>query len=88
MLRKINTGKIVSEETRKKISESVKGKRVGELNPMYGVPYSEERRGKCSKTWRNKNKIKCPYCGLESIGASSMKQFHFDNCKQKPKYNV
>lgn len=64
------TGRVVSEETRKKLSESNVGKhrsaearykmseaakkRVGELNPHYGKPLSEDHRMKISKAHKGK----------------------------------
>jgi hypothetical protein len=47
--------KIVSKETRKKISEALKGKYVGELNHMFGKTHSEETRKKISEA--NKGNI-------------------------------
>lgn len=46
-----------SEEVRKKMSESLKGVRVGENHPMYGKKHSEETRSRIGensrKTWAN-----------------------------------
>jgi len=46
-------GAIVSEETRKKISDSLKGKMTGENNPNYGngINYSEESRKRIAAKW-------------------------------------
>jgi len=38
-----------SEESKKKMSESKKGKMVGEKNPFYGKTHSEETRKKISE---------------------------------------
>lgn len=62
-----------SEETRKRMSESAKGKVL-----------SDETRKKISDSSKGKPKPKviCPHCGKEG-GISSMKQWHFNNCKFK-----
>lgn len=39
---KANKGKVVSLSTRQRLSESLKGKLIGEKNPMYGKPKSAE----------------------------------------------
>jgi group I intron endonuclease len=44
-----NKGNVVSEETRKKISDSLKGKMSGEDNPFYGKQHSEETKDKLIK---------------------------------------
>jgi len=46
---KKHKNKIVSEETRKKLSEVHQGKFVGELNPFYGKKHSDEVRKKMSE---------------------------------------
>lgn len=57
ILSEINKNKVITEDTRKKISESHKGKYTGENNPMYGKPsankgkhLSEETRKKQSES--------------------------------------
>lgn len=49
---KIHLGKIISEESRKKMSLAKKGKFIGENNPMFGKHHSLETRGKMSKAAR------------------------------------
>lgn len=44
------SGKVFSEETRKKMSESKKGEFMGELNPFYGKRHSEESKKKMSES--------------------------------------
>ena len=56
-------GKLISEETRKKLSEANKGKHLGKDNPFYGKHHSEENRKKLSeankgKHWSSEQKIK------------------------------
>lgn len=48
----INKGKTFSEEHRRKLSESHKGKLCGENNGMYGKPFSEEHRRKMSESMK------------------------------------
>lgn len=73
-----------SEETKKKISDSHKGKKLSESH-IYNLkkPKTEEHKsnmkGPRPKARVPKKKIKCPHC--EKKGAPHvMKRFHFDNC--------
>lgn len=47
-------GAIVTDETRLKISNSLKGKMAGIKNPMFGVRFSDERRMKISESRKGK----------------------------------
>lgn len=76
-----------SEETRRKMSETRRGKQ--------GKPISEETRQKISETMRGKPspkkgmhypKVLCPHCGKIG-GGSSMHRWHFDNCKFHPTFS-
>ena len=73
-------GKTHSEESKKKMSEKHKGKKLseehkqkiskstkGEKNPMYG------------KKWETKT---CPYCG-KTVSTANFVRWHGDNCKFK-----
>lgn len=62
-----NTGKVITEETKLKMSEA-RSKFLGKSHPNYGKTY-------------NMNLQKCPYCNKE--GHQNMKRYHFDNCKHK-----
>lgn len=53
-LREINTGKIISQETRDKLKKSMTGKHKGEHNPFYGKKHSEETREKLKKAYQNR----------------------------------
>lgn len=84
-------GKPVPEETRRKISESLKGNK----NPNFGKPCSDARReairaatiGVKKSTTINmrkpKRKEQCPHCGIWASGGNLAK-WHLDNCKSKP----
>jgi hypothetical protein len=73
-------GKKHSAETRKKMSDSQKGRKIT-WNLNATTPEANAKRSK-SLTGRPKPVIMCPHCG-KSGGASQMKQWHFDNCKGK-----
>ena len=55
---KANKGKKRSEETRRKMSEAMKGKHTGENNPFYGKHLSEEQKKKLSEAHKGKYKGK------------------------------
>lgn len=57
----VHRGKVVSEATRKKLSEYSK-KRKGELNPFYGKKHTEETKAKLRKT--NGKKCRCIETGI------------------------
>jgi len=50
-----NWGKTASEETRKRMSESLKGKNKGKNNPMFGKSHSEKSKRKMSEKKKGKN---------------------------------
>ena len=85
----INKGKVLSDETKEKISKSKTGKkrffseewRNNISKGNNGKIISEETRQKL-KLPRNSSKSTCPYCGL-SGGGGNMKRYHFNNCKHK-----
>lgn len=72
-LSKALLGKIRSEESSRKQSESTKG-----------VPKSDAMRQNLSRALTGKKHeiVKCPWCD-KCGGLSSMKRWHFDNCKLK-----
>jgi group I intron endonuclease len=89
-----NRGRL-SDESRRKNSESQKGKKhtkehrrkiavakLGEKNPMWGKPRNEETKRKISLTKKAKPAITCPWCGTTGRGGN-MKRYHLDNCKHK-----
>ena len=58
-LRQANLGKILSEEHKQKISDTLKGIRCGEDNPMYGRHHSEQsKRAKSIGSINASNKYK------------------------------
>jgi len=79
-----NKGVPCTEETRKKISEAKVGRRYGLGNT--GKKSSEETKNKISiaNTGRVFKKEVCPHCRVE-ISINTIKRWHLDNCKTKPK---
>ena len=80
-------GKKHSKESRQKMSDS----KLGEKNPKYwkGKSRSEETIHKISENRKGKGTGKapiviCPHCEKKG-GLYAMKQWHFDNCKNKKK---
>ena len=86
-----------SEETKKKMSEILTGRKrseeakknmskvkLGENNPFWGKTLNEEHKQKLSDALKGKPhpKITCPWCG-KTGGVSAMKRHHMDNCKHK-----
>jgi len=51
---KARRARVISPETRKRTSESMKGKRVGANHPMFGKHHSEESKAKTSKTLKER----------------------------------
>ena len=85
-LTKGGDGCVASEETRKKISEAVKGLFVGEKNPMFGKHHSEETRRKISEV--NKGVLsgeKNPMFGKHR--SEETKKKISDRLKGKPAHN-
>ena len=94
-----NRGKVASEETRKKQSESKLGKKrkpfteqtrdrirqakLGSNNPSYGKTPSEETKEKLRQA--NQGKKETVTCAHcgKVGGGGSMTRWHFDNCKEK-----
>ena len=73
-------GRKHSEETKRKMSDSQKGRKIT-WDLKSTTPEANMKRSK-SLTGRPKPVIMCPHCN-KSGGASQMKQWHFDNCKEK-----
>jgi hypothetical protein len=69
-----------SEETKKKMSEALKGR----PSPMTGRTQTDEAKAKMS-AWRKgrpKPKVECPHCNKQ-VAVNTAKRWHFDNCKSK-----
>jgi hypothetical protein len=73
-------GKKASIETKQKMSESRKGRKIT-WDLKSTTPEANMKRSKSLKG-RPKPIIMCPHCH-KSGGASQMKQWHFNNCKDK-----
>lgn len=82
-----------SDETRRRMSESLKDRRKPPRTPAHSAKLGNSLKGrtrsseaciKHSETVKGipKPKITCPHCGLIG-GAPQMKRYHFDNCKSK-----
>lgn len=88
--------KIISEETKIKMSRSAKIRQTGETNSFYGKTHSEEAKLKIgikskehaadiyikrlSDGTHPNNNCVCPHCNKEGQ-YRAMKRWHFDNCK-------
>lgn len=79
----MRTGAVMSKKTRDKISAS--NKRLGKIPPSHkGVAKSQEHREKIRQIRLGvpRPKITCPHCNKQG-GVGSMKQWHFDNCRNR-----
>lgn len=74
--------KPINEETRLKMQIASRSRDVGKY--MRGKKHSQETKEKMrlSRIGVKKKKVICPYCKLEG-GGGAMKQWHFNNCKNK-----
>ncbi len=68
-----------SSEIREKTTQT-NLERYGVINPSQRQDVKE----KITKTWQEKEYIRCPHCNTESKSMSTMQQWHFDNCKLNP----
>lgn len=89
-------GKMVSHESRQKMSKSAKIRQTGETNSFYGKHHTDDAKKmigeKSKKRAKNiyetritegnhpNNKCVCPYCNKEGQ-YRAMKRWHFANCK-------
>lgn len=87
-----NFGKNISEEVRKKISNSLKNREFTEewrnkiSDSLKGRTLSEEWKLKISKslseTKRNYKYLTCPHCNKNGV-SFNMTRYHFENCKKR-----
>lgn len=88
-----NFGRIASDETKSKISQSNKGKTFSEehrskllqsyrydVKPMLGKTHSETTKSKMSESQKRSPRLTCPHCN-KSGAPNNMRRYHFDNCK-------
>lgn len=54
-IRKINTGRKLSDETKRKLSDANKGKHIGKNNNMYGKHHTEEAKRKIGESSKKEN---------------------------------
>lgn len=73
-----NKGVPHSEETKKKIRESV----IGDKNPFFGKHHTMEQREKKRQEKLTASKKKCPYCERE-IDHMNYAQWHEEKCRDK-----
>lgn len=87
-------GRIISEESKLKNSLKHLGKKVSkESNIKRSISlkktfssnenYKKQFSIRMKNLWETINYLTCPYCGKTSKNHSTMKQFHFENCKYK-----
>ena len=89
--------KVISEEQRKRHSEFMKGKYIGENNSFYNKTHSKDAIDKMKNAAKNRGdawkqnqrnarknlpKIECEYC-KKLLDPSNYKRWHGDNCKLK-----
>jgi len=73
-----NKGVPSSSETKKKISDAMKG----ENNPFFGKHHSEEQRQKKREEKLNSPRQTCQYCS-KIVDPMNFRRWHGDNCKQR-----
>jgi hypothetical protein len=71
-------GTTQSENTKQKISDSLKGVN----NPNFGKTFSEERRKEMSEAAKNRVRIECPHCG-KTAAPGMFNRWHGDKCKSR-----
>lgn len=93
-----NTNKVVSSETRTRMSKSAKIRQTGQTNSFYGKRHTTEAKEKIGKSSKERalgiymkrisegnhpnSNGSCPHCG--KVGQlRAMKRWHFDKCKLK-----
>lgn len=97
-------GKHHSNETKKKISDSRKGKYVGESHPFYGKHHSDESKAKISNSRKNKGgkKVRCintgqifdtmmdaaRWCGLTNASSIGQMCNHIGNRKSAGRHPI
>lgn len=89
---KTNTGRLLSKDHRRAISESLKGKNTYTRSESHKEKISKTLKGRklpksvclkmsVSKKGIPQKKIKCPFCS--KVGGTTMYRWHFDKCKYK-----
>ena len=87
-LSKLNTGRRVSEETKIKLSNTIKHQyATGERKPVSGMKGKTLSNDAKEKMKKPKARGFCPHCNTEGP-LNSLKRFHYDKCKYKGGNNV
>ncbi len=86
----VNKYRKVSEETRKKLSESHKGKKLGPMKEETKRKLSESKKGRLQQPQERENFLKamsvtykCRNCGKTTKGKGNFNRWHGDNCALK-----
>jgi ribosomal protein L37AE/L43A len=80
IIREKRAKQVISEETRAKMSETRKGRKLT-WNLKNNTPEANAKRSVAMKD-RIYHKVECPHCGKLGHYAA-MGRWHFDNCKEK-----
>src|SRR5690348_10345343 len=82
-------GRVVTDETRRKISDANKGQVVlprrseYQRQMMKDRVFTEEHRENLSANW-NRTEVTCPHCGL-ACHPPQYGRWHGDRCKKRPR---
>lgn len=92
LISKMQNGKEVSEAFKEKMRNKQIGYKYSEeakknMSIAQKKVWTQEKREKHSSDMKKLSKLKCPWCGYESISHGNLRRWHFDNCKENPANN-